>query len=136
MPLSAKEAFKVGFLARCAAAGLTPGETLYAVKAAADAFEKRAFLGSLLGKATDAAGGVAKGLAGYAIPAAVIAPPVLGGLGGYALAKATDVDDTDVEAIKNQELIDEYTRQTEDVRRRKAVRDYAAKRARTGRVFI
>lgn len=120
MPLTAQEAFKVGFLARCVRDGQTPDQILARVKQAAALLEKRAFLGGLL----DAAGGAAKSVAGYGLPLALAAPPVLGGLGGYALAKATDVDDTDVDDVKNREIVDELRRQTEALRRQKAVRDY------------
>jgi hypothetical protein len=118
MPLTPHEAFKVGFLARCVRDGLTPEQIHDRVKTAADLFEKEAFLGSLIG----AAGNAVKGMGGYALPLAIAAPPVLGGLGGYALAKATDVDDTDVEDIKGQEVLDEYRRQAERLRRLQAAR--------------
>jgi len=136
MPLNPQEAFKVGFLARCVQDGLSPEQMLYSVKQAAVLFEKKAFLGNLLGSAASTVGGAAQGLAGYAIPAALIAPPVLGGLAGYGLAKATDIDDTDVDDIKNRELLQEYRRQAEKLRRQKAVRDYRQERTNTGRVFM
>lgn len=121
MPLTPQESFKVGFLARCAHEGLTPDQMLDRVKRAGDMLEKRSLFDSLV----HGAGGVAKGLAGYGIPMALAAPPILGGLGGYALAKATDVDDTDVDAIKNQELVDEYQRQSQRIKRQNDVRAYA-----------
>lgn len=64
------------------------------------------------------------------------APPILGGLAGYGIAKATDVDDTDADAIKNQELVEEYRRQAERLQRQKAVRDYTKEVKHTGRVFM
>lgn len=121
--LTPQEAFKVGFLARCARDGLTPPQMLARVKLAGDLLEKHAVLGGLMGGAAGAAGGVANRVAGLGIPLALAAPPIVGGLGGYALARMTDVDDTDVDAIKNQELVDEYRRQAEALRRRRAVRD-------------
>lgn len=121
MPLTPQEAFKVGFLARCARQGMTPDQMLKTAQDALAAFEKRAVLGTVLGKSLDALKGLAGGALNYGVPAAVVAPPLLGALGGYGLAKATDVDDTDVAAIKNRELIDEYRRNADElVRAQKA----------------
>lgn len=134
--LTDKEAFKVGFLARCVQDGLTPDQMLARVKLATDMLEKRAFIGGLLSGAAGAVGGAAKSVAGYGVPLALAAPPILGGLAGYGLAKATDIDDTDVDAIKNQELVEEYRRQAEALKRQKAVRDYTKEVKHTGRVFM
>lgn len=134
--LTDKEAFKVGFLARCVHDGLTPDQMLARVKQASDMLEKRAFIGGLLSGAAGAVGGAAKSIAGYGIPLALAAPPILGGLAGYGLAKATDIDDTDVDAIKNQELVEEYRRQAERLKRQKAVRDYTKQVQHTGRPFM
>lgn len=132
MPLDAQQAFKVGFLTRCVQDGLNPEQMLERVKQAQDMLEKRAFLGSLL----NLGGSVGKGLASYGIPAALAAPPILGGLGGYALAKATDVDDTDVEEIKNRELVAEYQRQAERLRHQNDARKYKSEKPATGRAFL
>jgi hypothetical protein len=136
MSLSPKEMFKVAFLARCVHDGLSPEQMLSRVKLATDMLEKRAFIGGLLGSAAGAVGGAAKGIAGYGIPLALAAPPILGGLAGYGLAKATDVDDTDVDAIKNQELVEEYRRQAERLKRQKSVRDYTKEVQTSGRMFM
>lgn len=128
MPLSAQDAFKVGFLARCVEAGLDADQTLAAVKRAGDLFEKQAFLGNLIsttaGKVMDVGKGALGATAAYGLPLAVAAPPILGGLTGYGLARATDVDDTDVAAIKDQEVVDELRRQAARLRRERAVRDF------------
>lgn len=136
MPLNSNEAFKVGFLARCAADGLGPDEMLSRVKAARDLLQKRAFLGGLVDRGLDLGTSAVKGLGSYGIPAALAAPPILGGLAGYGLAKATDIDDTDVQAVKNRELIDEYRRQASILKRQRSIRDYRDERTRTGRVFM
>jgi len=136
MPLTAQEAFKVGFLARCVSDGLSPDQMLSRVKQAQDMLEKRAFLGGIANSAIGAAGGVAKSMAGYGIPLALLAPPALGGLAGYGLAKATDVDDTDVNEIKQKELVEEYQRQAEKLKRQKLVRGYTKERHQTGRMFM
>lgn len=134
--LTPREAFKAGFLTRCASDGMTPEQMLGAVKLAAEMFEKRAVVGTVVGQGIDAAKGLAGGLLRMGVPLAIAAPPILGGLGGYALAKATDIDDTDVEAIKNRELVDEYERQTEGLARRRAVRDRRQDIQRPGRALI
>lgn len=136
MPLSAQEAFKVGFLARCVQDGLSPDQMLDRVKAASDMLEKRAVLNALVSGAGGMMGGAARTLASYGLPAALAAPPILGGLGGYALAKATDMDDTDADSIKNQELVEEYRRQAERLKRQKAVRDYTQEVRHSSRPFM
>jgi hypothetical protein len=122
--LTAQQAFKFGFLARCAADGLTPAQTVKAAQAAREVLEKRAFLGSLVDKGLDLAKGVGGGAVSYGVPLALAAPPVLGGLAGYGLARATDIDDTEIADIKDRELIDEYTRQADRLRQQ------ASRRAR------
>lgn len=137
MPLTPQEAFKVGFLARCASDGLSAEQIARSCKVAADLMRKQAIFGAetagaIAGKGMEALGG----LAHYGIPAALIAPPVLGGLAGYGLAKATDVDDTDVEDIKNQEVMKELRLQADKLRNQTAVREYTQRVTRTGRPFM
>lgn len=136
MPLTPRDSFKAGFLERCARDGLTPEQMLAAVGTAAAALEKTAVLGALLGKGLDLGAHAGKTMLGYGLPAALIAPPVLGGLAGYGLAKATDVDDTDVDEIKNRELVEEYRRQADRMKRQKAVRAYKQERAGPGRLLM
>lgn len=127
MPLDPRQAFKAGFLARCADAGLTSAETAALAKAAAakdasfwDALGRFGQTGAVLG------GTVALG-----------APVVAGALGGAGLAQLGDADDTDVADVKQRELVDEYTRQAADLKRAKAVRDYLrARRARPTRIHL
>lgn len=130
--LDACQAFKLGFLSRCAAEGVSLRDMPPLVKSAG---VKLAILGTLVGKAMDVGKGVAGATLGWGIPLAVAAPPLLGGLAGFGLAKATDVDDTDVDDIKAQERIEEYKRQTARLDRQRLVRDYAKNRRSTGRVF-
>lgn len=133
--LSPKDAFKVGFLERCVEQGMGPAEMLAAVKTASDVFEKRGFLGDLLGKTVDVAKGVGGAALGYGLPLALAAPVVGGGALGYGLARATDIDDTDVDEIKSREIIEEYARQAAKLRQQKDVRDYHQRVKRTGRMF-
>lgn len=125
--MTEKEAFKVGVLSSCIERGIP----LSALESRLDSIlEKSAFLNSLIygaGKISDAAQNAASGLASYGLgvgaPLALAAPPALGGLAGYTLANATDVDDTDVAEIKQRELVDEYRRQTDKLLRERKLRD-------------
>lgn len=136
--LEARDAFKVGFLARCVTDGLSTPQIVKQAERAATLLEKQAagVLGTALGKVMDTGSSVLGGLAGYGIPVAAVAPWVAGGLGGYGLAKATDIDDTDVQDIKDHEVLAEYRRQAARLRRQRAVRDYYKARQQTGRVFL
>ena len=131
--LTAMEAFKCGFLARCVEDRLTSEQILTTVKRAADLLEKQA---GIIDKAVDIGQGAVGGAFNYGVPLALAAPPLLGGLAGLSLAKATDIDDTDVADVKDRELLDEYRRQSGKLRRQKAIREYAKARQQTGRMFI
>lgn len=97
--MNTRESFKAGVLQKLAESGLTVEESVEVIKQAADRLEKEAFL--------EQAGNFLRGGASLAaVP--LIAAPALGAMGGYGLAKMTDVDDEDVEDIKKRELIDLY----------------------------
>lgn len=126
--LTPREAFKAGFLLKCAELGLSGNEAEALVKSAHVAV-KQGFLGSLLSGAKDvgsaAAGlgtGLASGIANWgivpALAAGIVAPPAIGAGVGYGLGRLTDIDDEDVDSIKQQELIDEYLRNAERLRHR------------------
>ena len=137
--LTAQEAFKIGFLSRCVEDQLTPDQMLMVVKRASDLLEKNAVLGvfsGLGGKMLDVGKGVAGGALNYGIPLAVAGPPIVGGLAGYGLARATDIDQTDIDEIKDREVIDAYRRETERLKRQKSVREYAKSKATSGRIFL
>lgn len=133
MPLDARDAFKVAFLARCVEDSLTPEQMLDRVK---EAQEKLALVGDAVGKVVDVGKGLLDAGIGWGVPLALAAPPLLGAAGGAALAKGTDIDDRDVSDIKDQEVIDEYKRQSALLRRQRAVRDYQRSKAKTGRIFL
>lgn len=116
MSLTSREAFKVGFLARCAEEGLSADQIADRVKAAGDKFAS--FLGGL--------GSAAGSVLSTGIPLALAAPIALGGVAGYGLSRATDIDDTDVDEIKNNELLDTYSAETAKLRRQQAVRAFKA----------
>lgn len=132
--LSARDAFKVGWLKRCAQDGLDAPEML---KRAQDLHQllKTALLGELAGKVIDAGKDAAGMAVGYGLPLAIAAPPIVGGLAGYGLARATDIDDTDVSEIKDREVVEALKRNTNRLQRQRAVRDYQRVRQQTGRLF-
>ncbi len=137
--MTAQDAFKLGFLSRCVEDRVPPAQMLERAKQACDLLKQASvtgLLGGLLNKGVDVAQGVGSAALGYGVPAAIVAPPVLGGLAGYGLARATDIDDTDVAEIKDREVLDAYQRQAHKLRWEKAVRDYHKARTRTGRVFL
>jgi hypothetical protein len=103
-----REAFKVGFMANCIDAGLTTPEEMLG------ALEKSAL--SLPGEKliTDTLGTAAKWL----IPAAIAGPPIAGYALGRLAGNATDIDETDTDDVKRQELISEYKRQAALLRQR------------------
>lgn len=104
--LNDREAFKAGFLKRCADQGLSHEETLAAVKQANVEMEKGAdWLTDLLGKAY-----------GIATPALLAGPPALGVGGAYLYSRATDTDDTDVQAVSKKELAELYRAQAKRIR--------------------
>lgn len=124
--VSGRDAFKAGFLARCARDGLCREDQLLGRLAAlSGVLEKRASWLDAAFKVGLLTGG-----------AALLAPLVAGGVGGYYAARAVDVDDADVDDIKKQELLQEYRRQTERLLRTRAVRDYVQDVRQTGRVFL
>lgn len=137
MALSARDAFKVGFLARCTEDRCTPEEIAGRVKLAVDLVEKRAkMLTDLVGHGVDVAKGIGGGLLNYGVPLALAAPPIMGGAAGYGLARMTDIDDTDVADIKNREVIEEYRRQADRLRRLSAARATQHDKRPGGRLFM
>lgn len=110
--MNSQDAYKIGFLLRCAEEGLTPEQTEQRIKTASMA--KTAVLGleaagNMVGKTVSAAG---KGLLSALRTAGwltVVAPPVAGMAGGYMLAKSKN-DTFDIEEAKKDEELAEYYR--------------------------
>lgn len=98
---------------------MTAEETLAAVKTAADK------VAGLLDLPVEGAKGLLHFGTGTLLPAALLAPPILGGIGGYGLAKATDIGDDDVNAIKDREVVNAYKTEAEKLRRQRATREAA-----------
>lgn len=118
---ASRRAFKLAFMQKCAEAGHTLEETKQIATAALSEITKQAFslsdvtgpVTSVGGKALDVAGNVLSPLSTATLSALAFGPPALGLMGGYSLARATDIDDTDVAQIRKARLIDEYRRQTQ-----------------------
>ena len=123
--MTPREAFKIGFMARCVEEGLSTEKTAALMKEAADP--------SWLSSIVDAG----KGILYPAAALALAAPPAVGGLAAYFNNKATDTDADAVEEIKQKELIDSYGRMAEQLKQRKRLRDRKAERAAEKRqVFL
>ena len=119
MALTRRQAFKVAFLQRCADEGLSIDETLLLAEQANAAIEKAAGVKQAgpvmdaVGKLSDLAMWGGDKILSYGLPAALIAPPVLGALGGYGAAELTGGSDESPEDIKTQEKADAYQRAAE-----------------------
>jgi hypothetical protein len=131
--LTEEQAFKIGFLQRCAEDGLTIEETKQRVKLAlhiarGGTLEKRAILPFLMNAGTYL-GGQALNLGGRAlqtVPSLLstagtvgLAAPLAAGAGtGYLAAKALTPDNSVVEDAKQDEIMGEYERLADEARRR------------------
>lgn len=140
--MTPREAFKAGFLGRCIEAGLSVAEMRDMVKQSMDKMALTpADMAWNATKATltgtkDLGTEALKLLGNWGIPLALAAPPALGGLTGYALAKARDTGTADAEEIQSQELSDEYRRQAERLQRLKAIRARHANLPIGGRRYL
>lgn len=99
--MTPKQAVKVGFLLKCADAGLTAEEAHTLVKKALDT----GLSGLLSG-----AGKTLGGLSGAALLLGVGAPLGIGAGAGYLLAKSREDPTWDIEKAKMEELEEEYRR--------------------------
>jgi hypothetical protein len=104
-----KERFKKAVLLLCADQGMTADETLQFVKEA-----------GIFGPVDKTVGSaISAGSSGLwkALLAALMLPPVVGGLGGWGAGRLTaGMNDQTPLEIKNQEMIDEMERQTQAAR--------------------
>ena len=112
--MTPKEAFKVGFLHKCAEDGLTRGETLERIRNMRMA--KSAFLGATGRAVGGAAGGIAGAGFKSLLAALLLGPPVAGLAGGYGLAQAKDETFSKDDARK-RELLAAYERAAEQLER-------------------
>ena len=158
--LSARDSFKVGFLSRCVEEGIAPEDIGSVVEKTAATLDKAVEAlakstkdapvakaagvlsdvmrvpGALIDTISRVAAPVVGAATGYGIPLALLAPPALGAGAGYMAARAGDVSDEDVEAIRVKELINEYRLQADKAERDNRVRKYRQRRQRTGRIFL
>lgn len=147
--MQTKEAFKLGFLARCVEEGLSPEQTHTLAKMAADQLEKQSIspnpLGWLTGQVTAPVKNITDAYkavldsASSTVPLAALAmavPPALGGSAAWLANRATDTDATDIEQVKQKELSDTYRRMAAQMNRQKQLRNYKQERKRTGRVYL
>lgn len=137
MPLTPQEAFKFGFLLRCADENLDDDQIQARVKYAVDRLQWRGeplIDGNLVHEKIAAVrkqgfdvGGMASGAGhlGSALIKALTSAGAwglaggagIGALGGYTAAKLSDKD-IDPEEVKMQELIEAYRQHTNNIRRR------------------
>jgi hypothetical protein len=148
MPLTHEQAFKVGFLKKCAEDGLTLEETKqrvkFAVRALKERGEKTAVWPLITGAGGLAVGGASR-LGSAALSAApslmstlgtlgIVAPIIAGAGTGYLAAKGTNPDGKGaVEDAKQDEITGEYERLAEEARRRARLKRLQAE---TGRRVI
>ncbi len=104
--------FARDFITGAIARGWTLGQMK---KAAADLpalITKRAGITDVLGSGGEAVKALGK-LGLWGLGAAAVAPPLVGGLAGHGLAKATDIDDKDAVAeLQSEELQRAYSDET------------------------
>lgn len=108
--VSSEEAFKAGFLMRCLDEGLDDNQIQDRIQFGLT-LEKQGVYGIPVGA-------IASGLGQGAIGAAIGLPIAAGALSGYTAAKATSSVDNDIDALKEQELLDTYNFLADDAERR------------------
>lgn len=115
--LTPTQAFRIGFLMKCAADGLTPEETRDRIEKAAEFLEKGA------GPLGDIGSGLAS-LGSSAKTYGIALPVGAGVLGGYMAHKAVD-DDLDEDDVRKREIIEElqhWTRRAKEQQKMKQLR--------------
>jgi hypothetical protein len=131
MEMSEKEAFRLGFLTRCAEEGLTGPALQERMKIAA---EKKAIAEYLIPGALALGGlGLARGIAGPELTGTMIGLPAAAGLAGgaalgYGAAKVTEPD-ISADDIKAQELADTYRVYAAKARANRKAQKYRTHRA-------
>jgi len=126
--MTPREAFKVGFMARCAENGMTQEQTLTLVKQANEKLAQFKMEVNPVGAATSIGSGLVDFGLTKALPFLLAAPPIVGALGGYGAAKLTDTGDADPATIKRQELRDTYEHEAARLRRQQKLRALAQRR--------
>ena len=131
--MNAKDAFKVGFLLKCASDGC---DTIEKIQARIDATR-------ILSKQADYGLDTIRNAISSIVPqmatAAIAAPPVIGGLAGYALANATGESYTPKDALHDEELsnlVVNSKKLEELIAQRKKREAETTSGGRTGRAFV
>ena len=115
--MSARERFKSAFCQRCQQMGYSIDEALHLVKQASVRLD-------FIKQAASPLADWATRLTGAGLTAAIVAPPVLGALIGGGLRRAIQVHDQTPEDVAAQELLDEYEGLTDEMRRKRKMREY------------
>lgn len=115
--MTPKEAFKIGFLEKCARDNLSPAQTMMRIQHSKFMLKQSSVAGAV--------GNTVSNIFGSLWPLALLAPPVAGVAGGYALAQAGD-DTYDSEESKKREEIAEYQRAIDRLRHLQAKQQVTA----------
>lgn len=126
--LSERQMFKVAFISQCIEHGkTTPGEIMELAESLAskiesegdsrEAFKSHEKSGFDITKSfkniADSIKALSDVATGVVIPIGAAAPVIAGAVGGTMLGRMNDYDPSEIESIKNQELVNEYRRQAE-----------------------
>ena len=117
--MTPQEAFKVGFLIRCAEEGLTPQQTEERIEKTAAAI-KQGKIGDWMPSPSTFTDPL-KWIANKALLAGIVAPPAVGAAGGWALANAQD-DEYNVDEAKKEEELAAYYRAIDQLSRSRRMR--------------
>ncbi len=112
--MNTKEAYKIGFMLKCAELGLDPEKAatdFILIKSGAGGLLSLlgGGLGKLFGTGKEVAGGIINKGLGWGIPLALLAPPAAGVVGGYALHNVMNPE-IDYSQIQKEEEVEEYER--------------------------
>ena len=116
--MNPKEAFKVGFLHKCAEDGLTPAQTFKRARTATTMMKTSGALSEILRGLFGAGGSAASGAWRVGAPLALLGPPAAGALGGYGLSQLGE-ETFDAEEAKKRELVSAYERASQQLERSK-----------------
>ncbi len=112
--LTPEQAFKAGFLMRCAEESLNEDNVIDRIQFGLR-LEKQALFGI---PGSETVKELGSGLGNALLATAIAAPVGVGALGGLAAAKSTSSVDNSVDSLKQQELIDTYNQLADDAQRR------------------
>lgn len=128
--MTPQEAFKIGFLARCVEENYGPE------KIAALSGMMTEKTGGFLSELTDTFTDLAKGGLVMTGTGLMAAPWLAGGGLAYAANKASDPTHADIDEIKNQELIDEYTQAAQQLKQQQDLRKYKQQRTKSRGIYL